>query len=119
MPNCGQLGGFRLSSRAHIALPAPSASVRRRIAAAASLSYLRKCEVCFAIAFQPRPAPEAPWPGRRLFRQTAQIIVACLCRDDQPGTAAVSASEVRAATIFCIIVINRFCSALLRPSSVS
>ena len=34
------------------------------------------------------------------------------------GTAAV-ASVVRAATTFCIIVMNRFCSALLRPSSVS
>jgi len=37
----------------------------------------------------------------------------------QSGIAAVSASVVRAATTFCIIVMNRFCSALLRPSSVS
>lgn len=52
MPNCGQLSGFRLSSRTHIALLAPSAYVRRGIAAAASLSYLRKCEVCFAIVLR-------------------------------------------------------------------
>ena len=85
MPNCGQLGGFRLSCRAHIAPPAPSASVRRGITTAASLSYLRKCEVCFAITVQPRPASEAPWPGRRLFRQIAQNIVA---RPPVPGRSA-------------------------------
>ncbi len=57
---------------------------------------------------------------RRLFRQAAQIIADNLSvRIDQSGEAAVSAWLARAATTFCIMTINRFCSAVLRPASVS
>jgi hypothetical protein len=120
MPNGGQFGGVRLPSRAQTGFPAPSTSVWRGIVAAASLSYRQKCEVYFAIALEPWAIPETHRPERWLFRQIAQIIVAGpIVAANQLGTVAVSASAVRAATIFCIIVMNRFCSALLRPSSVS
>ena len=53
MPNGGQFGGVRLPSRAQTGFPAPSTSVWRGIAAAASLAYRQKCEVYFAIALEP------------------------------------------------------------------
>ena len=74
---------------------------------------------CFAISFDRLPE-HGPNSRRLHFRQTARILTArspTLVR--QSGTAAVSLSLSRPATTFCIIAINRFCSALLRPSSVS
>jgi hypothetical protein len=65
----------------------------------------------------PRPKPAGP--KRWLFRQIAQIIVAHRPCGSISPVAAVSACVVRTATIFCIIAINRFCSTLLRPCSVS
>jgi hypothetical protein len=116
----GSSGGVRPPSRAQTGFPAPSISVWRGIAAATSLSYRQKCEVYFAIALEPRAFPQTHRPERWLFRQIAQIIVARpAVAAHQSGIAAVSSSVVRAATTFCIIVMNRFCSALLRPSSVS
>jgi hypothetical protein len=49
MPNGGQLGSVTLPSRAQTGLLAPSPSVWRGIAAAASLLYLPKCEAYFVI----------------------------------------------------------------------
>lgn len=74
---------------------------------------------CFAISFDRLPE-HGPNSRRLHFRQIARILAArspTLVR--QSGTAAVSLSLPRPATTFCIIAINRFCSALLRPSSVS
>ena len=74
---------------------------------------------CFAMSFDRLP-DHGPNSRRLHFRQIARILAArspTLVR--QSGTAAVSLSLSRPATTFCIIAINRFCSALLRPSSVS
>ena len=118
MPNGGQFGAFRRQPRSNRASGAKCLCPARNRRSGIPVIVV-KCEVCFAIA------PRAAGRFQRAQARAAAFQADCtdysrpMGRIDQSGTAAVSACVVRAATTFCIIVMNRFCSALLRPSSVS
>ena len=75
MPNGGPPGGFDVHPRSNRASRAKSLCLAGNRGYGVA-SHFQKYEVCFAIDRGQRPSPKPTDPKRRLFRQTAQIIVA-------------------------------------------
>ena len=83
----------------------------------------KKCEEYFVIWARPATCAGIHFPPLPLLRHGAQIVIV---RSDVPAirlpqsrAAIAFASSELAATIRCIIAMNRFCSALLRSATVS
>ena len=117
----GSTAGFRLPPAHHIATSgAKCLRIRREIAAAASLcmfekmrSMLRNCPA------RPQATRGANCPSDGVFQADCTDYSRLLARAGSINRARLRfpPAEERAATIFCIIVINRFCSALLRSAT--